>query len=185
MNDIIRIEAHQGSRGYPTREELQDLFFYDAETGKLYNKSNRGRAIAGVEAGTIHCATDGSAYRRVKINGEKYFSHILIWIMVKGVIPRGLQIDHQDHDGLNNRIDNLRLVTALENARNHPLRKDNASGVPGVTLDKASGKWRVRIGLNRKSLTLGTFAEKDEAKIVRRFAERVIGYHENHGRTSA
>ena len=40
--------------------------------------------------------------------------HRFIWELVNGPIPEGFQIDHIDHNGLDNRLENLRLATSAE-----------------------------------------------------------------------
>ena len=58
--------------------------------------------------------------------------HRVIYEMEFGAIPDNLYIDHIDQDRLNNKIQNLRLVTRAGNNRNQKLRKDSSSGVVGV-----------------------------------------------------
>lgn len=53
-------------------------------------------------------------------------------------------VDHRDGDGLNNRRENLRTCTALQNARNRAAyvrKKRAAGGFLGVTLHRQSGLW--------------------------------------------
>lgn len=61
--------------------------------------------------------------------------HRIVWTLVFGNIPDGMEVDHIDGDrGNNNKIENLRLVTDKGNSRNQKLRKDNKTGVKGVHL---------------------------------------------------
>ena len=62
-----------------------------------------------------------------------YLLHRVIWILKYGAIDENLKIDHIDGNGLNNKIDNLRLVTQEVNGRNQSKRKDNKSGVSMVS----------------------------------------------------
>lgn len=75
--------------------------------------------------------------------------------------PEGLQIDHKDSDGLNNRRrgekGNLRLATNTENSRNQRTPKCNNSGVKGVGWEPRRQKWRARIMVDRKEISLGYF----------------------------
>ena len=52
-----------------------------------------------------------------------------------------LQVDHINHDTLDNRKRNLRVVTVSQNNMNKDVRSDNTSGHTGVTFDKKSGKY--------------------------------------------
>jgi len=95
--------------------------------------------------------------------------------MVHGRWPT-VEIDHIDGDRGNNHPDNLREATRQVNARNCALGKDNTSGAKGVFW--SCGKWRATI--LKKSI--GRFDTFDEAVVARKAAERLHGFHPNHGR---
>lgn len=88
----------------------------------------------------------------------------------------GVQVDHKDGDGLNNRRSNLRLATYEQNMRNKGLTAANTSGLKGVHQIKSSGRWRsiIRIG-GGKRVSLGVFPTKEEAYIA--YAEAAVRYH--------
>ncbi len=69
--------------------------------------------------------------------------------------PDGLDIDHQDGDGLNNRRGNLRYATKSQNSQNQRLSKSSTSGLKGVCWHKARCKWRAAIRVNSKRTYLG------------------------------
>lgn len=77
--------------------------------------------------------------------------------------PDGMQVDHIDGDGLNNRRSNLRIVTAAQNAQNGKFRRNNKSGIKGVYWHKSKGKWDASITVNRKLIHLGQFAKIEDA----------------------
>jgi hypothetical protein len=132
-----------------TQDLLRKLFYY--EDGKLFNRSQRRRALAGSEAGCV--AQTG--YARIAINGKWHQSHRLIYMYHKGEITDGLQIDHIDRNKLNNNIENLRLVTHQENQWNR--------GAKGYDLHKPSNKFQARIKLNGQKISLGYFDTEKEA----------------------
>ena len=74
--------------------------------------------------------------------------------------PDGVEVDHENRNGLDNRKSKLRLITRNGNARNC-VRK-NKSGVKGVEKSK-SGKFRARIYINGKKKHLGTFDNLEDA----------------------
>lgn len=80
---------------------------------------------------------------------------------------KGIQVDHINHNTLDNRKSNLRLVTAAQNAQNkNGARKDSTSGLRGVTWSERDKRWRAQITLNRKAIHLGSFKDKEEANRV-------------------
>lgn len=76
---------------------------------------------------------------------------------------KGMEVDHRDHDGLNNRRDNLRICTPSQNHSNARLSPKNKSGYKGVSWSKAEGKWRAQLKANRKYIWLGHFTDPREA----------------------
>ena len=82
-----------------------------------------------------------------------------------------MDVDHKDHQPLNNRRSNLRECTHAENERNRSLRIDNKSGCSGVHYRKDEDRYCVNIGLNGKDISLGRFKDKQDAINARHEAE--------------
>jgi hypothetical protein len=80
--------------------------------------------------------------------------------------PDDLLVDHQNHNGLDNRPSNLRIATLSQNGHNR--RKSPASGTSrfkGVSFDKRASKWRAQGRLNGRQSIIGYFdIESDAAK---------------------
>lgn len=57
--------------------------------------------------------------------GKVYYFlvHRLVYETFKGIIPKGLVVDHIDSNRLNNTLDNLQLLTPSENSRKARLGK--------------------------------------------------------------
>ena len=77
--------------------------------------------------------------------------------------PDGLQVDHIDGNGLNNRRCNLRLVTNTQNCWNQRRAKNNTSGYRGVSFDARRGCWQANIRVNGKLKYLGRFETPKDA----------------------
>lgn len=78
-------------------------------------------------------------------------------------------VDHANHNKNDNRKNNLRPATALENNRNHKINSLNKSGFIGVSYNGSS--WIVNINMNNKTKYLGSFKNKEEAIKARLEAE--------------
>nr|WP_175479900.1 HNH endonuclease signature motif containing protein [Paracoccus homiensis] len=107
-------------------------------------------------------------------------AHRVAWAVIHGRWPNG-EIDHINGDRSDNRLANLREVTKRENHRNMAIRSDNTSGVTGVYWAREKGKWAAYIKAD-KMVALGRYDTFAEAVAARRAAEKVLGYHPNHGR---
>lgn len=83
--------------------------------------------------------------------------------------PYGKYIDHINHNPLDNRKENLRIVTNGQNLMNASIRKNNTSGIRGV--NKQNNKWRARIQIDGNCIELGNFYNKEDAIKARKDAE--------------
>jgi len=84
--------------------------------------------------------------------------------------PIGLQIDHRDHNKLNNRKGNLRLATVSQNGMNKGLQSNNTSGHTGVR--KSHQKWEAYIKIQGNTIHLGRFDNIKDAIAARKVAEK-------------
>jgi len=156
---------------------LTSHLHYNTDTGLLTYKYNYYKAKEGDTAGWI----DGHGYRMIRIDRIVYAAHRLIWFYFHKEWPMG-EIDHINGNRSDNRIANLRDVSASENRRNSSKRNDNTSGIPGVSRHTNVNKWRAEIWVNGKSLHLGLFDTKIQAAQARKEAEIKYNYHPNHGK---
>ena len=172
---------------------LRELVSYNPETGDLtwlprrpeFFKNPRDCAgwntkYAGKRAFTTKNFT---GYLCGHIFKKTYMSHRIAWALHHGSWP-DKQIDHIDGVRANNKIENLRAVSAEDNQKNVKQRVDNTSGAKGVDFQKSYGLWRARIVHNKRRIDLGKFRNLDDAIAARKAAERQYGYHENHGRAA-
>lgn len=152
----------------PSKERLLELLAYDPETGVIQFREG-GRSFA--------ITTKG--YLQATIDGVTYYAHRIIWKMLHDEEPP--QIDHRDGDRANNRKANLRAGNHTINNRNAKKRRDNTSGICGVSWYAPRGCWRAHIRLDGKRRHLGYFKEKSEAARARLIASREHGFGERHG----
>jgi hypothetical protein len=92
------------------------------------------------------------------------------------------QVDHVDHDGLNNGRSNLRICTRSENKANGRLYKNNQSGFKGVYLTP-QGAWRAQIRVGTKLINLGTYNSPVDAAL--KYDEAACSYFKEFAFTNA
>lgn len=143
-----------------TRDEALKVFEY--RDGRLYwrEPTNPKRTPVGSVAGTI----GKLGYIHIQYQRRIYKAHRLVYLMFNGHMPK--MLDHIDGDRLNNRIENLRLATPLQNAQNARKRTDNTSGVKNVSYHKRIKKWSVSLSVNRKIRHFGYFDDLELAELV-------------------
>jgi hypothetical protein len=91
-------------------------------------------------------------------------------------ISGGLEVDHQDGNGLRNTRDNLRLATKSQNAQNKKKPCGGTSRFKGVSWRESNKKWRAQIRANGHLIQLGDFDdEEDAAKTYDEAARRYFG----------
>lgn len=162
-----------------TQARLKDLLHYDPETGNFTWRQVRGGKLPGDIAGSV-CRARGKDYRRIRVDDELVMAHRLAWLYMHGVWPDD-ELDHEDGDGLNNRIRNLVPAGRQENNVNASRRSDNKSGHPGVHFHKRIRKWAAALGAGGK-IWLGYYDKLEDAIAARKAAEAEHGYHPQHGK---
>lgn len=141
-----------------SRDRLLELLNYDAETGNFSWRVARGSVTKGSLVGTSHSC----GYARVRIDGELYYCHRLVFLIEDGVMPE-FEVDHIDGNTSNNKRTNLRKSTHKENLTSTKLRKDNTSGHKGVYYKKDLGKFVVQAKVNGKQTYFGIYLTLEEA----------------------
>lgn len=155
----------------------------DFSTDRSWRATNSN--FSGKQAGTkVISKNSTTSYMQAEVNGVAVKCHRIIWEMHNGAIPKGKMIDHINGCGTDNRIENLRVVCSSESAKNKPLQKTNKSGFHGVNWHISAKKWQARINSNGVRIDLGRFDCLDDAVKARLDAEKLYGYHDNHGRPS-
>lgn len=78
--------------------------------------------------------------------------------------PDGMEVDHQNHDGLDNQRGNLRVCTRADNQHNQRPCLNNTSGYKGVS--RRRGRWVAGIRCDGRRYNLGHFDTAEEAALA-------------------
>lgn len=130
----------------------------------------------------IENSREGLQYGQASTNGKLPTKTIRIHRLI---VPNSFQIDHINHNGLDNRRKNLRACNNRENNCNKNFSKKlPKSGYTGIRYNDKSKSYYVRIMVNKKEISLGHFKSLDEAIDARRKGEikyfGIFKYNEIH-----
>lgn len=159
-----------------TIEEFNKELHYDRDSGVF----TRVLAKAGIGCG-IAGSVNVDGYVLIVLNGKREYAHRLAWLLEHGEFPK-LQIDHINGCKSDNRICNLREVSAQENAKNRPKDSNNINENVGVRFRRDTSKWTASIHVEGTKVNLGCFINYSDALNARKNAEVLYGFHTNHGR---
>ncbi|MBF8728892.1 HNH endonuclease [Pseudomonas guariconensis] len=142
-----------------TYERLREQLTYDPDTGEFRWAVRKQKVKLGSVAGKVK----KSGYIEIRLDLVSYQAHRLAWLYMTGKWPQG-DIDHINRTPGDNRFENLRVASRSQNLCNVGALATSTTGVRGVDLHKASGKYRARIRANGKRIELGLFETLDEAR---------------------
>lgn len=157
----------------PSVGELASVFEYDPDTGDLIWLEDRGpNAKAGEPAGTTVQKPHG--YCVVMLDGKMYKVHRICWKLGHGIDPGDKEVVHVNENPRDNRLCNLKAVSRSVRALRGKATRASSSGVSGVSRDSKSGKWRARLRVKGRSVSLGLFNMREEAAAAVEQARRKI-----------
>lgn len=161
-----------------THERVLKLFSYDDETGALLWNIKKGRS--GLPGKVAGCSCrDG--HWRIGVDGRDYLRSHLVWFYVTGCWPTD-QIDHIDVNPSNDKFENLREATTMQNSANKKKYANNTSGFKGAYYLKHAKRWMAQIKANGKLIYLGYYATPEEAHAA--YCEAAHKYNEAFARTA-
>jgi hypothetical protein len=114
-----------------------------------------------------HMSSNGYAVNRNRDNGIKKTIRAHRFIMNA---PIGMDVDHINHNRIDNRRSNLRVCTRSQNLHNKECL--------GTWFDKRRSVWQVEVRVDKKKYYIGAFREKDEAVKAYREAKENLVYHQ-------
>lgn len=162
-----------------TQELLKKHVFYDPETGKFTRIGYFDSWGNYVKKTSELNKYSSEGYLIVSIQGKRYKAHRLVFLYMNNDKLNDVEVDHIDGNRSNNKYSNLRVVVRTENMKNKGLYSNSSTGVIGVS--QFNGRFRARINLNGKRMSLGLFDTIEEASRVRKEYEIKYSYSDNHG----
>ena len=126
---------------------------------------------------------NNTGYRRLNFKINKNVKSFLVHrILAKMFIPNPNNyefVDHINRNRLDNRLENLRWCSRMENNQNMSIRKTNKSGYKHISWVTKKERWCVRIVRNKKKLCGHTFIKLEDAvefrnKILTELGEEII-----------
>jgi len=155
-------------------ETQQQEIFKDIPEFPGYQASNLGRIMSFKQSSKgriLKPSMDHDGYLRLApMKNGKTFSitvHLLVamaWLGHRS-INRRINTDHIDNNKLNNRADNLQIISARANVtKAKALNKGKSSKFAGVSWDKKrKGSWLAHIMFDKKLFHVGYFKTEIEA----------------------
>jgi hypothetical protein len=145
-----------------TYERATEILSYNELTGELRWKVQlSNRAPKGSIAGSLNKKENRC---RIKIDGELYYSHRIIWLLMTKSWPLN-EVDHKDRNGRNNVWTNLRDLTHQKNVFNRLE--------VGAHLD-TNKRWTARLQFEGKVVLNQKCGSEEEAKTAYLQAKQVI-----------
>jgi len=121
-----------------------------------------------------------NGYAESWIDSKKVLLHRFL---IAKEIPKGMQIDHKNGNKLDNRLDNLRIVTQQQNRFNSKPNKNRSSIYKGVYQDNRPNrkkKMYAYISHNGIRYSLGSYyTQKDAAMAYDKEAIKLFGEYAN------
>jgi hypothetical protein len=111
----------------------------------------------------------GYAVRHTKVEGKDRLAYLHREIMQP---PPGQEVIFLNHNRLDCRRGNLKVVSKEEARRHHRVRRDSKSGVKGVRYNPEGGTWSAVTYRDGRCHTIGTFYRLEEAEAAYRKALR-------------
>lgn len=144
----------------------------NGEVTEIFIKRKDGKElITLIDTEDLHMLPNTSLYswKEKNVKKEKYYVYYTCGNTTKRLhrlianSSHGKVVDHINGNTLDNRKENLRIISQKDNMKNMELFTNNKSGITGVSYKKANKKWVAQITVNGKKKHLGYFKDKDEA----------------------
>lgn len=103
------------------------------------------------------------------------------WVLGDGLAARSI-VDHINRNRLDNRLENLRVITTQGNSCNHSLFVTNKTGYTGVYYSTIAQRYEAKVGYDGRRILLGT-SKHDTVKLAQMYniaAQHLFGEYVGH-----
>jgi len=142
-------------------ESLKEKFCYCPETG----------CVTSLTSGSTGFNTTSGYLAQSMGRGKTLYCHRIAWMLQHGYIPDGKVVDHINGDKKDNRLCNLRLLSASENKKFRHKSKGNVRS-KGVHFERSRNRY-VANGMKPDGTTLYLGRFKTEQEAASAFARHV------------
>ena len=108
-----------------------------------------------------------------RVNGK--YSNVWMHRMIMDAKNRESEVNHINHNGLDNRKENLRITTHDKIIVQSSVRSNKNTKYKGISFHKPSGKWRARININGKTKYLGYY--ENEIIAANAYEKKAVELH--------
>lgn len=163
-------------------DAVNKWLLYENQSGIFYwKKSPMYKVKAGDKAGALLRNGCGNNYLTITVHGKRYLAHRIVATLFLGANPSDF-VDHINGNGLDNRVENLRLVSKKQNSRNMKISARCKTGIMGVSFCSKYNGYRVKIGRNKTISKAFYFKDFFEACCARKSLENEFNFDKNHGK---
>ena len=139
---------------------LQAELHYDPLTGVFTRVAARCNKV---KIGDVAGSLDSHGHVQISVFGKLRLAHRLAWLYMTGEWPAD-EIDHKNTIRNDNRWENLREATRVQNQANCKCKNTSLTGAKNISYRKDNNKYRLRMTVGKKRLTVGHYNTIEEAQ---------------------
>ena len=132
-----------------------------------YYVSNFGRVINMTTKQILKPSITSNGYKSVALYSrvKKVFAvhRLVAFAFIDNYEKDRKNVDHKNHNKLDNNVNNLRWATTTENGQNRKKQKNTKSIYKGVIWRKDRKVWVAKIMYNKHRIYLGSYKTQEEA----------------------
>ena len=126
-------------------------------------------------------AVSSTGYGQFKVDGQMRNAHRISWNIAHGEIPIGMFLDHICTNPLCVNPEHLRIVTNAQNQQHlKGARSGSVTGIRNVYWDKRDKKWIVRVTLNGRQYSGGSYSTVQNAAIAAKQLRAELFTHDDY-----